>query len=247
MKVIFHEDYKAVYDCDPAAARGRMECIVEELEGQYEFVEPQPASEEDILLVHDKRHLDSVKGKPLIYRTALLAAGGAIAAAEIAAAGEMAFALIRPPGHHASRSSCWGFCWFNNIAIGVEKLRRQGKVQKALIVDFDLHFGDGTNNIFAGVPEVFYYHLNGLEGLKKCLSEKTEVDLLAVSAGFDRHLMDWGMELSTEDYTAIGEMLAEHARRYCRGRLFAVLEGGYNHQVLGKNVKAFLEGLEQKR
>jgi len=246
MKVIFHEDYKAVYDHDPAAAGGRMECIVEELKGCYEFVEPQPATEEDILLVHDARHLESVKGKPLIYRTALLAAGGAIAAAELAAAGEMAFALIRPPGHHASRGSCWGFCWFNNIAIGVEKLRRQGKAQKVLIVDFDLHFGDGTSNIFSGVHDVTYYHLNGLDGLKNCLSQNPEIDLLAVSAGFDRHLMDWGMELSTEDYFTIGEMLAHHARRYCRGQLFAVLEGGYNHQVLGKNVKSFLEGLESR-
>jgi acetoin utilization deacetylase AcuC-like enzyme len=76
------------------------------------------------------------------------------------------------------------------------------------------------------------------------LGEESGYDILAVSAGFDRHVDDWGGELTTEDYRAIGMMTREAAERVCRGRRFAVLEGGYNHSVLGKNVRAFIEGFE---
>jgi len=67
-------------------------------------------------------------------------------AAELAIEGKPSFGLIRPPGHHASPDSCWGFCYFNNIAIAIRRLIDEGRVKKALIIDFDLHFGDGTFN-----------------------------------------------------------------------------------------------------
>lgn len=243
MKVVFHEKYLEVYDFDPAAAPGRMECILEELKNDYEFVVPQPAGEEDLLLVHSPGHLERIKNKGPLFEVAALSAGGAIMAGELAVQGEPAFALIRPPGHHASRNSCWGFCWFNNVAIAVEKLRRRGVVNRVLIVDIDLHFGDGTKNIFEKTPEVFYYHLFSIDGLEQCLEVNKDCELIAVSAGFDKHVDDWGGILATEDYRTIGQMISDHARRYCKGRFFAVLEGGYNHRVLGKNVKAFLQGL----
>ncbi len=68
--------------------------------------------------------------------------------------------------------------------------------------------------------------------------------ILAVSAGFDRHLNDWGGLLKTEDYRAIGRLIKEAALRVCEGRRFFVLEGGYNRAVLGSNIKAFLEGFK---
>lgn len=244
MKVIFHEIFREVYDIDPAAAKGRVDCIVDELKGSYEFVEPLPAAESDILLVHGHNHLERVKNMGLLYEVAALSAGGSIKAAEMAVRSEPAFALIRPPGHHASKNSCWGFCWFNNVAIAVEKIRRSGAINKVLIVDIDLHFGDGTSNIFSDAPEIFYYHLYGLEGLAKCLDINKDCELIAVSAGFDMHVNDWGDILLTEDYTTIGKMIAKHARRYCNGRFFAALEGGYNQRVLGKNVKALLQGFD---
>lgn len=247
MKVVFHELYREVYDVDPAAARGRIDCIVDELQGLFEFVEPQPAEESDLLLVHKHSHLELVKSRGLLYEIAVLSAGGAIKAAELAVQGEPAFAIIRPPGHHASSNSCWGFCWFNNVAIAVEKLRRSGIVNKVLIVDIDFHYGDGTNNIFAEIPEVFYYHLYGLSGLEKCLAMNTDCELIAVSAGFDMHMNDWGDILLTEDYTTIAKMIAKHASRVCNGRFFAVLEGGYNQRILGKNVKALLQGFDMAR
>ena len=249
MKVVYHEKYTAVYSSDPAAAPGRMESIYNELCGLFEFVEPEPANEEDLELVHWRGHVESVKRHELVYEVAKLAAGGAIKASELALEGEPAFGLIRPPGHHASKDSSWGFCYFNNIAISVERLRQGNQIKKALIVDIDLHFGDGTANIFAGVPEVSYFHPSGwnreeyLNDLSRYLAAKRDCDLVAVSAGFDRHKQDWGGTLKTQDYFTIGKMIKEFAERVGGGKRYAVLEGGYNHAVLGENVKALLEGM----
>jgi len=250
LKVVYQERFRAVYSSDPAAQPGRMESIYNELQGQFEFVKPEPASEEDLLLVHGKGHVEYVKAHQTIYEIALLAVGGAIKASEIALRDEPAFGLIRPPGHHASANSSWGFCYFNNIAVSIEKLRRNSKIHKAVIVDIDLHYGDGTANIFRGVNEVTYFHPDAEnrqafldEILRFCAARKDKLDLVAVSAGFDRHEHDWGGMLKTEDYHTIGKMIKEFAKSKCNGRRFAVLEGGYNHSVLGKNVKAMLEGM----
>jgi len=247
VKVIFHEDYRKVYSSDPAAAPGRIEAILRELM-DLELVEPEPAGESDVQLVHTPSHISYVKGMPQVYEVALLAAGGAIKASEIALGGEPAFAVIRPPGHHASRDSCWGFCYFNNIAVSVEKLRVEGRIRKAVIVDIDLHYGDGTADIFAGVPEVIYHHvaLGGretfLSDLEEFLGSIRECDIVAVSAGFDRHKEDWGGMLETEDYRKAAEIIKEFSEERCSGRRYAVLEGGYNHAVLGRSVRAFIEG-----
>lgn len=243
MKVVFHERYREIYAGNPAAAPGRLDGIVEELKGLFPFVEPQPAEEKDIYLVHTPKHVERVKKRELLYEVALLAAGGAIKAATLAMQGEPAFALVRPPGHHASPDSSWGFCYFNNVAIAIEKLIRQAKINKALIIDIDLHYGDGTNNIFAGRPDIKYYHLDDSNELRYVLDHAGSYDLVAVSAGFDRHIADWGGMLKTEDYIELGEIIGSYARDNSGGRVFSVLEGGYNHDILGKNVKAWLQGL----
>lgn len=249
MKVVYHETYREVYTSDPAAAEGRIECIYAELENRFEFVEPVPAREADLKLVHTPSHIDSVK-KLRLFPIALLAVGGAIRASELACAGEPAFGLIRPPGHHASPDRSWGFCYFNNLAISVEKLRREGKIRSVFILDFDLHFGDGTARIFEADAEVSYYHVPSgdrarqLEALSDYLRTAKKYDLVAVSAGFDRHVEDWGGTLETEDYEEIGRLIRRYAEKTCGGRRYAVLEGGYNHHVLGKNVRAFLEGMK---
>jgi len=250
VKVVFDEAFYSVYSDEPAAAPGRIESIVSEIRDLFEFVGCKPASESDILLVHSLNHLERIKELEEVYPIALLAVGGAIEAAEIALDGEPTFALIRPPGHHASRDYSWGFCYFNNVAIAVAKMLSLKRVERVLIIDFDLHFGDGTANIFSGSKNVEYFHLphgpreRQLGSLKAFLEEKGEYDLLAVSAGFDRHEEDWGGVLRTSDYYEIGEILREFSLKKCRGAIFAALEGGYNHAVLGKNVKAFLEGLK---
>ena len=248
MNVIFHKRFYEVYAHDPAATPGRMEAIVSTLEGEFEFVEPEQASDRDIERVHGREHVRSVKGDSLLYEIASIAAGGAILAGEMAFQGLPAFGLIRPPGHHASPHSCWGFCYFNNVAIAIKKLLSAGKIKSALILDFDLHFGDGTSNTFAGSHEVTYVHPGGgsreayLKDLQGSLHADKRYDIIAVSAGFDRHEDDWGGMLKTDDYLSIGKWVKEFSIKNCQGRRFGVLEGGYNHSVLGRNVKSFLQG-----
>ncbi len=203
-------------------------------------------SDEDLRLVHGIPHIRSVAHQPLVYQTAKLAAGGAIKAAQLPLDGEPAFGLIRPPGHHASPDSCWGFCYFNNIAIAVSKLLSEQKIRRAFILDFDLHYGDGTANTFGGPKVVDYFHPKGglrldfIDEIKRKLDTAKDYDIVAVSAGFDRHEDDWGGMLTTEDYKTIGVLLKEFALKKCQGRRFGVLEGGYNHLVLGLNVRSFL-------
>jgi acetoin utilization deacetylase AcuC-like enzyme len=249
MKVIFHPRFCEVYTADPASAPGRMESIVRELEGRFDFIKPEPASLTDLERVHGRTHIQSVKQEGLVYEIGLLAAGGAILAAELACEGQSAFGLIRPPGHHASPHSCWGFCYFNNVAVAIKRLIHDGRIRKALILDFDLHFGDGTANTFQGSQDVIYSHPEGstrdlfLKDLQKALQTEKTYDILAVSAGFDRHEEDWGGLLKTEDYFDIGEWVKKSSLEHCQGRRFGVLEGGYNHAVLGRNIKGFLQGL----
>jgi acetoin utilization deacetylase AcuC-like enzyme len=248
MKIVFHPRYTEVYASDPAASSGRIEAILKELEGRYDFVEPQAASDHDLRRVHIDNHIESIKRDKHVYDIACLAAGGAIKAAQIAIDGEASFGLIRPPGHHASPDHCWGFCYFNNIAVALARLQDENLIEQALILDFDLHFGDGTNNIFEG-SKVKYFHPEAenreafIDQIAGKFNEEKDYSVLAVSAGFDRHIEDWGGLLTTDDYRTIGRLVKEAAEKNCKGRRFAVLEGGYNHNVLGRNVRAFVEGL----
>lgn len=132
----------------------------------YKFVEPTPATEEQILKVHDKDYIQSIKDETAededtpaykdIYEYARLAAGGAILAANM-----NGFSLLRPPGHHAGRfgvalgAYTRGFCYINNLAVAVKTL---GK--KTLILDIDGHHGNGTQEIFFGDKNVVYISLH---------------------------------------------------------------------------------------
>lgn len=245
MKVVFHEDFYQVYTFDPAASEGRMEAIVREIEQHVEFIPAKPASEDDILFVHTPAQVDSVSRQGL-YEISALAAGGAIQAAVIGLT-EPCFGLIRPPGHHASEGSSWGFCFFNNMAVAIEYLRRRGKIQTAYVLDIDLHFGDGNVNILGKKEGVTVYNVRAnyreayLQEVRKEM-EHCHADIIGISAGFDNHAQDWGGVLLTEDYKTIGRLVKTAADKN-QGGCFAILEGGYNHSVLGKNTLALIEGL----
>ena len=247
MKVVFHPAYYQVYTSDPAAEGGRLESIVEALGRRYEFVEPAPASSDDIAGVHSEQVLARVRSMGL-FDVAALAAGGAVTAAELGL-DEPAFALIRPPGHHASPDNFWGFCYFNNMAVALRKLKREGRIDTAFVLDFDLHYGDGTVNCLGSQKFVDIFNPSSLSrdayltSVKQAL-ERFEGEMIAISAGFDNHEEDWGGLLRTEDYREMGKMTRDVSNKLGAG-LFAILEGGYNHDVLGENVCALLEGMEE--
>ena len=137
-------------------------------------VEPRPATREELLRVHDEAYvssIDAVDGRaamldadtftsPESVEIARLAAGAAIQAAEHALdTGETAFALVRPPGHHAERDKAMGFCLFNNVAVAAAAAVARG-LSRVAVVDIDVHHGNGTQWTFYGDPHVFYMSMH---------------------------------------------------------------------------------------
>lgn len=252
VNIIFHQDFYRVYDSDPAAEAGRIEPIIKEItrHDTYKLVKPVPAKEVDILRAHSSEHYKSEQVWQNRCKMAMLAAGAAMKAAELAADGNPSFACIRPPGHHASRDSSWGYCTFNNMAVALLALKDWGMIRSALILDFDHHFGDGTVNILGKRPEftiinpdVKQGHDNYLKYVKQRLTAAGRHDITAASAGFDSYHKDpMGGPLTTDDYHAIGAMLKEYAERQTASKRFALLEGGYYKEDLGLNVHAFCTG-----
>ena len=113
----------------------------------------------------ESRHLDpDTVVCPGTWRAALRAAGAAVAATEAVVRGEVenAFCSIRPPGHHATRSETMGFCFFNNVAIGARHALDVLGLERVAIIDFDVHHGNGTEDIIAGDDRVlmasFFQH-----------------------------------------------------------------------------------------
>ena len=245
MKVVYHDFFRHSYCRDPAAAEGRLDAAINAIQNHVEFVEAYPADRFDIVACHTKSHIEHVARQGL-YEISSLAAGGSVQAAIIGLE-EPCFALVRPPGHHASRDFSWGDCHFNNIAIAIAKLKREGKIRRAFVLDIDRHFGDGTVNILgiAGYATIHNPYApdpdSYLKNIKEHLPE--DADIIGISAGFDYHRDDWGGLLSTENYREIGTMVCEASQKSNSG-CFAVLEGGYNHDVLGQNVMALIQGME---
>ncbi len=140
-------------------------------------VEPTEASTDEILYAHTLRYLEFVKrlcdeGYRALdhdtyinshsYETALLAAGGCIRAVDRVMSGQLAsaFCLVRPPGHHAEADRARGFCIFNNIAIAAEHAMRSYGLERILIVDWDVHHGNGTQAAFYDDPRVLYFSIH---------------------------------------------------------------------------------------
>jgi len=248
--LVYHEGYLTSYYTATVECPERVKAVYSKLRDRFPVIKPEPAELEDIYRVHSRAMVERVilEGRD-IYQTALLAVGGAITASEEAAKGKPALALVRPPGHHAGPERYWGYCFFNNIAVAIAKLMAKGSVASVLVLDLDLHYGDGTENIFKDNQAVTVFNIRGktrkayLDSLEQKLENFHEVDLLALSAGFDTYVRDWGGILETEDYRAMGAVIRSTALRLSKGRFFAVLEGGYYLRDLGINVLAFCEGL----
>jgi acetoin utilization deacetylase AcuC-like enzyme len=138
--------------------------------------EPRAARREDLLRVHRLEHLENIRrlsesGGTTIgmdtyltsqsYEIAKLSAGGVITCVDKFYEGyRYSFALVRPPGHHAEQSVAMGFCLFNNVAIAARYAIAKYGVEKILILDYDVHHGNGTQEIFYSDPRVFYVSLH---------------------------------------------------------------------------------------
>jgi acetoin utilization deacetylase AcuC-like enzyme len=132
--------------------------------------EPRPATREELARVHDVAYIDGIAAtagravmldpdtftSPESYEIALLAAGAAVQAMEHALERrETAFALVRPPGHHAEQTRAMGFCLFNNVAVAAAAANARG-LSRVAIVDIDVHHGNGTQWMFYDDPRVLY-------------------------------------------------------------------------------------------
>jgi acetoin utilization deacetylase AcuC-like enzyme len=219
---------------------------------EVQVFRPKPAPLELVESCHTAAHMMNMKDDP--YRdVAMLSAGSVMMAAEMVAKGEArrAFAYTGTAGHHASRGSCWGFCYFNDVAITIAHLRAMG-LQRFLIVDVDPHFGDGTRDFFADDADVFHINMHSgkdevhdpqrnnydiglsfgakddlfLSALKSALDLAADFDfqMAFVIFGHDSHQDDYGgFDLTFEAYPMMSRMILDAVEE--RGLVF-VLSGG---------------------
>lgn len=160
----------------------RLEAVVAHLRAtgmwsRLEHVPPRAASTDDLLRVHTAQHLETIAHlartgggtvdvdtvvSPRSDEVARYAAGGTIAAVEALLQRRVsaAYALIRPPGHHATASRAMGFCLYNNVAVAARWSLEVAGVQRLAIIDIDVHHGNGTAEAFATDPRVLYVSLH---------------------------------------------------------------------------------------
>ena len=169
-------------------------------------VEAPPATREQLLRVHDPDYVDVIEASiperglihldpdtamnPHSYHAALRAAGAVIKATDMVMGGEVenAFCNVRPPGHHAGRARAMGFCILNNVAVGAAHALEKHGLERVAIVDFDVHHGNGTEDIFRDDPRVMmvstfqhpFYPYSGVEGRSERM---VNVPLAAYSSG----------------------------------------------------------------
>jgi len=163
----------------------RLRAIVNELKrgrlsssGNWQFVEPEKARMEDVELIHGREYIKLVEVvcksggglldsgdtavSPKSFEVALYAVGGTLKAVNLVMEKrfENAFALVRPPGHHAGKFCAYGFCIFNNVATAAEYLLRKFRLKRILILDIDAHHGNGTQEAFYETNKVLYISLH---------------------------------------------------------------------------------------
>jgi acetoin utilization deacetylase AcuC-like enzyme len=279
-----------------AVRRGLREARLEE---RLTFLPTRPATQEELLRVHSDVHVRAVEATrgrivafdpdtqagPRTCDAALHAAGCVVDATSRVLGGELdrAFCLSRPPGHHAERDRVMGFCYFNNVAVAAAEALARG-LERVLVVDFDVHHGNGTQDIFHDDPRVLYisshaypfypgtgpledvgrgagqgftvnlpmpYASGDAEYLRVYREVVTPIakaydpELVLVSAGFDAFDGDplAGMRVSAEGYGALAALCVEAAAGAARGRVVAVLEGGYHLDGLATSAAAVTRAL----
>ena len=173
--LIYHPIYLLHETGEHPEKKERLNAILNKIKSEEldcDLITPEPASVEQIAAVHGRRYIEQVQAicqqgggyldmdtvlSPRSFEAALMAAGGTMAAVDAVLADcASAFALVRPPGHHAKVNRGMGFCIFNNVAIAAKHAQARG-LKKVLIVDWDVHHGNGTNDIFYSDPSVLYF------------------------------------------------------------------------------------------
>ena len=286
MELFFNKQLLEYKESGHPESPERISAIIDFLEkkSRNRFNNFKEASDLEINSVHSQRLIEMVKKNnffepntptiPDIYRYACLAAGGALAAASAALDGYDAFAIIRPPGHHAGRDFLGGFCYFNNMAIAV--MRCLKKTKRIAILDLDGHHGNGTESIFKDFDNVLFISLHqtpaypgtGRNSFSNChnfplppgtafsdykiyvvealdLIKKFKPDIMGISLGFDTHIADPVLDFCFHDSDYY--YLAKMIATSLFMPVFIVLEGGYDIHSIGNSFFCFLSGWESTR
>jgi acetoin utilization deacetylase AcuC-like enzyme len=229
---------------------------------------PEIDNEIEALLAatHSPEHIASVRSDGE-HHVALLSAAGVVQAAIKLAQGELdfAFCFVGAAGHHASYDSYWGFCFYNDAAMAVRKLRQLG-VRRIIIIDVDPHFGDGTRNLLGLDPDIIHINFFGNSGVRKFDSlmqnydipipgygdqsfleemdlvfslQDRDFEFLIVIFGHDSHANDYGnCRLSYEAFPA----MAGRIRRLAGDKpVLFILSGGDNPDVARVVIPAVIE------
>lgn len=279
MKIVFSDSCLEFSQPGHPESDERVRSSYDFLKDKYQIVTPRDRDESILSAVHSDLLIEAVRGNSFvdpdcpnylqIFDHALTSARAAVTAAEIALEGERSFSLVRPPGHHAGKDSLAGFCYFNNVAVAAASLLKKG--HRVAIIDFDVHHGNGTQDIFLGKKDVLYVSLHqspwypgtGVRSEKNCLNFPLEagtdgelfLETLRVAleevVRFDPDVLavSAGFDAYREDPLGglgLAQTTYEEIGKCLKGLnkpTFAVLEGGYSTD-LKHCIDHFLRGID---